>query len=62
MLLASDCKLLSCHTLLTESDTSHFIQTQKSNAEGIILFIQDNLNNAKLPSHRYVLPYPAIHT
>lgn len=45
MLVASDCELLSCHTLLlTESDMSHFIQIQKSNTEGIILFIQDNLD------------------
>lgn len=44
MLAASDCKLLSYHTLVTESDMSHVIQTQKSNTEGIILFIQDNLD------------------
>lgn len=43
MLVATDYRLLPCHTLLTESDMNHFIQTQKSNTEGI-LFIQGNLD------------------
>lgn len=45
MLFANDCKLCSCHTLLTESDTSHFIPKQEPDTEGIILLTQDNLDN-----------------
>lgn len=75
MLVTSDCKLVSYHTLLTKSDMSHFIQTQKSNIEGIILSIQDNLDKSckttitpshfVIPCHSHlascVKPVPSLH-